>query len=104
MDFTLETAIHEGGPSPLHSPRFVKKEIEFARAGVGIQLLVPSHLFANAKPLDDAPVFLRGQSLDSRLDLLNSAHTWSLSPSRTGFHRFAPAPYTAAIARRGSNV
>jgi hypothetical protein len=57
--------------------------------------------------LDDAPVFFRGQSLDSRLYLLNSAHTWSLSSSRIGFHPAAGtarAPYTAAIARRGSNV
>src|ERR1022692_4036407 len=38
---------------------FVKKEIELARGGVGIHLLVPSPLFAYTKPLDDAPVFFR---------------------------------------------
>jgi hypothetical protein len=35
--------------------------------------------------LDDAPVFFGGQAIDGRLDLLNSAHAWSLSPSRIGF-------------------
>lgn len=63
---------------------FVKKEIELARGGVGNHLLVPSRLFANTKPLDDAPIFFRGQTVYRRLDLLNSAHTWSLSPSRFG--------------------
>src|ERR1017187_5545307 len=73
--------------------RFVKEEIELASGGVGIHLLVPSPLFAPMKPLDDAPVFCRGQAIDSSLDLLNSAHTWSLSPSPTGFRwkRATPA-------------
>src|ERR1035437_10555068 len=62
-------------------------EIELARGGIGIQLLVPSSLFAHTKPLDDAPVFFRRQAIDSSLDLVNSAHTWSLSPSCVGFHR-----------------
>jgi hypothetical protein len=31
--------------------------------------------------LDDAPVFFRGQAVDSSLGLLNSAHTRSQSPS-----------------------
>src|ERR1035438_8307922 len=60
---------------------FVKKEIELACGGVGIRLLVPSPLFAHTKPLDDAPVFFLGQAIDSSLDLLNPAHSWSLSPS-----------------------
>src|ERR1019366_9313498 len=63
---------------------FVKKEIEFARREVGIQLLVPSPFFAHAKPLEDAPVFFRGQAIDSGLDFLNSAHIWTLAPSRVG--------------------
>src|SRR5260370_6470324 len=67
---------------------FVKKEIELARAGVGINLIVPSSLFAYTKPLDDALVFFWGQTIDCGLDLLNSAHTCSLSPS--GFCPAAP--------------
>jgi len=58
--------------------RFVKKEIELARGGVGVQLVIPSLLFADAKPLDDALVFLRGQTVDGGLDLLSLAHDWSL--------------------------
>jgi hypothetical protein len=54
---------------------FVKKEIEPARGGVGIHLLVPTPLFAYTKPLHDAPVFFRGQTLYGRFDFLNSAHT-----------------------------
>jgi hypothetical protein len=53
---------------------FVKKEIELAGSRVGIHLLVPSPLFAELKPLDDTPVFFRGQSLYSRFDLLNPTH------------------------------
>jgi hypothetical protein len=36
------------------------------------------------KRLDDAPVFFRGEVIDTRLDLLDSAHAWSLSPCRIG--------------------
>jgi hypothetical protein len=43
-------------------------------------------LFAEQKPLDDTPVFFRWQALYGRLDLLNSAHSWSLSPPGAGFH------------------
>src|ERR1017187_8205777 len=64
---------------------FFEKEIELARGRVGIQLLVPSPLFAYAKPLDDARVVFRGQAIDSSLNLLDSAHAWSLSPSLGGF-------------------
>jgi len=55
----------------------VKKEIEVARGGVGIHLIVPPSLFAYTKSLDDAPVFFRGQAIDSGLYLLNPAHTCS---------------------------
>ena len=58
--------------------RFVEKGIELARQGVGVHLLVPPLLFAHTKPLDDAPVFFRGQAFNSGLDLLHSAHAWSL--------------------------
>src|ERR1039457_5120253 len=64
---------------------FFEKEIELARGRVGIQLLVPSPLFAYAKPLDDARVVFRGQAIDSSLNLLDSAHACSLSPSLGGF-------------------
>jgi len=64
--------------------RFVKKEIELVHGGVGIQLFVPAPLFVRVKRLDDAPVFFRGEVIDTRLDLLDSAHAWSLSPCRIG--------------------
>jgi hypothetical protein len=51
-----------------------KRKSSLPVAESAIQLLVPSTLFAETKPLDDAPVFFRGQALDSRLDILNSAH------------------------------
>ena len=63
---------------------FVKEQIELACGGVGIHLVIPSLLFARAKPLDDAPVFFRGQTVDSGLNLLNSAHARSLSPLAGG--------------------
>ena len=59
--------------------RFVKEQIELAASGVGIQLVIPSLLFPRAKPVDDAPVFCWGQTVDRSLDLLNAAHVWSLS-------------------------
>jgi hypothetical protein len=64
---------------------FAKKEVEFARGGAGIHLLVPSPPLALKKPLDDVPVFLRGQAVDSSLDLLNPAPVWSLSPTGMAF-------------------
>ncbi len=51
-----------------------------AGAGVEIQLAVPAHLFAHAKPLDDAPVFVRRQRGDGGDNFLDSAHEGSLSP------------------------
>ena len=48
--------------------RFVKEEIEFTGTGVGVDLLVPRRLFAEAKPLDDAPVVFRGRDGDRRQD------------------------------------
>jgi hypothetical protein len=57
MDFTLALATHEGLSG--FAVCFVKKEIELAIEGIGIQLVIPSLLFANTKPLDDALVFLR---------------------------------------------
>ena len=40
--------------------RFVKKEIELAFGRVGIQLVIPSPLFAHTKPLENALEFFRG--------------------------------------------
>jgi len=54
--------------------RFVKEQIELTCGGVGIHLVIPSLLFACAEPLDEAPVFCGGQTVDGGLDLLNSAH------------------------------
>jgi len=70
--------------------RFVEKAIELARHGVGIHAAVPSLLLARAKPLDDAPVFFGGKAVDSGFDLFNSAHAWSLAPSRAGNQRSRP--------------
>ena len=86
---------------------FVKKEIELARQGVGIHLLVPPRLFAHAKPLDNVPIFFRRQAIDSGLDLLNSAHAWSLSPSRGAIvhaHADADRFHHAGMDRRAGTV
>jgi len=62
--------------------RWQRLEFELPCGRVGIQFLVPSPLFPHTEPFDDAPIVVLGQAINCGLNLLNSAHAWSLSKGR----------------------
>ena len=54
--------------------RFFEKEVELARTGITIQLLVPPLLFSFANPTCDATEFFGFQAFNCVFDLLHPAH------------------------------
>lgn len=62
---------------------FGEQEIQLARGGIHIDLLIPACLLTCVKPLDNEPIFLWRQVVDGSLDLLNPIHAWSLAPMAT---------------------